>query len=96
MENSLSKMHKLVEIVLITPVSTVESELWFSIPKRVKTYFRNYMEQECLNALAVPSIHRDVIETETETPASIFCPLIWLNMVTQVYRAPTEGVMAKE
>jgi hypothetical protein len=52
LETTLSELHKLVEIVLITPVSTARSEHCFSILKRVKTYLRNSMGQEHLNALA--------------------------------------------
>jgi hypothetical protein len=52
LENTLSEVHKLVEIVLTPPVSTAESERCSSTLKRVKTYLRNSMGQEHLNALA--------------------------------------------
>jgi hypothetical protein len=57
--NTLSEVHKLVEIV-ITPLSTIESEQCCSTLKRVKTYLKNSIEQEHLNAVALLSIHKDV------------------------------------
>jgi len=53
-----------VEMVL-TPVSTAASERCCSTLKRVKTYPRNSMGQEYLNAVAVLSIHKDVIADTT-------------------------------
>jgi hypothetical protein len=61
LENTLSEVHKLVEIVLIIPVLTAESEHCFISLKRVQTYsyLRNSMGQERLNTLAVLSIHKE-------------------------------------
>jgi hypothetical protein len=58
LENILSEVYKLA---LTTPVSTEESERCFNTLKRVNTCLRNSMGQERLNALAVLSIHKDVI-----------------------------------
>jgi hypothetical protein len=66
LEAALSEIHKLTDIVLTTPISTAESERCFSTLKRVKTYLRNSMGQERLKALAVLSIHKDMI---AEIPA---------------------------
>jgi hypothetical protein len=60
-QNTLSDVHKLAEIELTIPVSTAESKRCFSALKRVKTYLRNSMGQERVNALAVLNIHNDVI-----------------------------------
>jgi hypothetical protein len=77
LENTVSEVHKLVEVALTTPVSTAESERCFGALKRVKTCLRNSMGQERLKALAVLSIHKDVIadtprfnQKETELFAS--------------------------
>ena len=48
-------------IVLTTPVATAESERCFSTLKRVKTYLRNKMGQDRLNALAVLTIEKEYI-----------------------------------
>lgn len=61
LENALSEVHKLTDIVLTTPISTAESERCFSTLKRVKTYLRNSMGQERLNALSVLSIHKEMV-----------------------------------
>jgi hypothetical protein len=48
-------------IVLTTPLATAESERCFSTLKRVKTYLRNKMGQDRLNALAVLTIEKEYI-----------------------------------
>lgn len=64
-ENSLSSnftaVTSFLNIILTTPISSAESERSFSTLKRIKTYLRNRMGQDRLNALAVLSIHNDVI-----------------------------------
>lgn len=50
---------KVVRIVLTTPVSSAEPERCFSTLKRVKTYIRNSMGQDRLNALGVLAIHKE-------------------------------------
>lgn len=47
-----------MEILLVTPILTVESERFFSTLKRLKTFLRNYIGQKRLNALAVLSIQK--------------------------------------
>jgi hypothetical protein len=71
--NTLLEVQKLMEIVLIIPVSTMESEHCFSTLERVTTYCRNSMRQENINALAVLIIHKDTlrfIQKGTELLAS--------------------------
>ncbi|XP_065658794.1 zinc finger MYM-type protein 1-like [Hydra vulgaris] len=65
-ENNLietfSAVSKLIEIVLVTPVSTADVERCFSTLKRVKTLLRNSTGQDRLNALAVLLIHKDHLQ----------------------------------
>ncbi len=44
----LSEVHKLVLLYLTVPVTTVTAECSFSGLKRIKTYLRNSMTQQCL------------------------------------------------
>ena len=59
---TFSEVSKLMEIVLVTPVSTADAERCFSTLKRVKTLLRNSTGQDRLNALAVLSIHKDYLQ----------------------------------
>ncbi|XP_065665457.1 SCAN domain-containing protein 3-like [Hydra vulgaris] len=65
-ENNLietfSEVSKLIEIVLVTPVSTADAERCFGTLKRIKTLLRNSTVQDRLNALAVLSIHKDYLQ----------------------------------
>ena len=54
---------QLCNIILTTPISSADSERCFSTLKRIKTFSRNRMGQDRLNALAVLSIHKDEIKT---------------------------------
>ena len=64
-ENSLSinfaTVTSFLNIILTTPISSAESERSFSTLKRIKIFLRNRMGQDRLNALAVLSIHNDVV-----------------------------------
>ncbi|KAJ4432415.1 hypothetical protein ANN_21034 [Periplaneta americana] len=51
---------ELLKILLTLPVSTSTSERSFSTLKRLKSYLRNTMGNECLNGLALLNIHRDI------------------------------------
>ena len=55
------EVSKLLEIVLVTPISTADSERSFSTMKRIKTYLPNIMLQDKLNSLACLSIHKEYI-----------------------------------
>ena len=61
LDETFSKVSKLLEIVLVTPISTVDSERSFSTMKRIKTFLRNTMLQGRLNSLACLSIHKECI-----------------------------------
>ena len=65
-ENNLTKIftesYKLADIICTTPMSTSECERCFSTLKRIKTFLRNTMSQDRLNALAVLSIEKHYIQ----------------------------------
>lgn len=65
MENNLSKVFSetvtLLKIIITTPMSTAEAERCFSTLKRVKTFLRNTMTQDRLNALAMLSMEKRLV-----------------------------------
>jgi hypothetical protein len=65
-DNNLSNVFretvKLLKIICTIPMTTVESESWFSTLKRVKTFTRNTMGQDRLSALAMCSIEKELIQ----------------------------------
>ncbi|XP_041946472.1 zinc finger MYM-type protein 1-like [Alosa sapidissima] len=62
MENNLqdtfTETVSLLKILITTPMTTAESERCFSTLKRIKTFLRNTMAQDRLNALAMLSIEK--------------------------------------
>ncbi|CAL9687151.1 unnamed protein product [Knipowitschia caucasica] len=67
MENNLqdtfSETVALLKILITTPMTTAESERCFSTLKRIKTFLRNTMSQDRLNALAMLSMEKNLIKT---------------------------------
>ena len=65
MENNLlevfSETQTLLKIIITTPMTTAEAERCFSTLKRVKTFLRNTMTQERLNALAMLSMEKKLV-----------------------------------
>ena len=59
--DTFSEVSKVIEIVLVTPVSTADAERCFSSLKHIKTLLKNSTTQDRLNALAVLSIHKDYL-----------------------------------
>ena len=55
------ELTKLIKILITTPMTTAESERSFSTLKRIKTFLRNTMLNERLNALAMLSIEKQMI-----------------------------------
>nr|CAH7732336.1 unnamed protein product [Callosobruchus chinensis] len=53
---------KLLKVILTTPMTTAEAERCFSTLKRVKSFLRNTMDNDRLNALAMMSINRSLVE----------------------------------
>ena len=66
MENNLqdtfSETVSLLKILITTPMTTAESERCFSTLKRIKTFLRNTMAQDRLNALAMLSMEKNLIQ----------------------------------
>lgn len=60
---SFSESMKLLRILCTIPMTSVESERCFSTLKRIKTFLRNTMSQDRLNALCVLSIEKKIIQT---------------------------------
>ncbi|KAF4529478.1 hypothetical protein B566_EDAN017765 [Ephemera danica] len=56
-----SETVKLIKIVITMPMSTAEAERCFSTLKRIKTFLRNTMDQDRLNALAVLTIEKSLL-----------------------------------
>ncbi|XP_077306124.1 zinc finger MYM-type protein 1-like [Lithobates pipiens] len=56
----------LLKILITTPMTTAEAERCFSTLKRIKTFLRNSMTQERLNALAMLSMEKRVVTEMTD------------------------------
>ena len=52
LDETFSEVSKLLEIVLVTPISTVDSDRSFSTNEAKKTFLRNTMLHDKLNSLA--------------------------------------------
>ena len=61
LDETFSEVSKLLEIVLVTPISIADSERSFSAMKRIKTLLGNTMLQDRLNSLACLWIHKKYI-----------------------------------
>ena len=70
MENNLEEIFgetvTLLKILITTPMTTAEAERCFSTLKRIKTFLRNSMTQERLNALAMLSMEKRVVTEMTD------------------------------
>lgn len=63
LKESFTETFKALQITMTTPVATAEAERCFSTLNRVKTFLRNTIGQDRLDALAAFSIHKEVIST---------------------------------
>lgn len=61
LDSTFSELVKLLKIIMTTPMNTAEPERCFSTLKRLKTFLRNSMTNDRLNALAMMSINRDFV-----------------------------------
>ncbi len=70
MENNLEEVFSetvtLLKILITTPMTTTEAERCFSTLKRIKTFLRNSMTQERLNALAMLSMEKRLVTEMTD------------------------------
>ena len=58
---TFSEICKVLEILITIPMCSTEAERTFSTLKRIKTYLRNTMGQNRLNALGILSIGHELI-----------------------------------
>lgn len=65
LEDTFSEIVKLLKILITTPMSTAESERCFSTLKRIKTFLRNSMNDDRLNALAMMSVNKNLVHNIT-------------------------------
>ncbi|XP_016117310.1 uncharacterized protein [Sinocyclocheilus grahami] len=61
LQDTFSETVTLLNILITTPMTTAEAERCFSTLKRIKTFLRNVMGQERLNALAMLSMERELV-----------------------------------
>ena len=61
LQETFSETASLLNILITTPMTTAEAERCFSTLKRIKTFLRNSMDQERLNALAMLSMERELV-----------------------------------
>ena len=65
-ENNLTSVFKdvlkLIKIIITTPLITAKPERCFLTLKRLKTFLRNTMKNERLNALAMLSINKELVK----------------------------------
>lgn len=61
LQDTFSETVALLNILITTPMTTAEAERCFSTLKRIKTFLRNVMGQERLNALAMLSMERELV-----------------------------------
>lgn len=62
-QEELSETCKLLDILCTTPMTSCECERCFSTLKRIKCFLRNTMGQDRLNALAILSIEKKLVQT---------------------------------
>ncbi|KAL2085015.1 hypothetical protein ACEWY4_020533 [Coilia grayii] len=61
LRDTFSETVALLNIIITTPMTTSEAERCFSTLNRIKTFLRNSMGQERLNALAMLSMERKLV-----------------------------------
>ena len=61
LQETFSETVALLNILITTPMTTAAAEWCFSTLKRVKMFLRNAVGQECLNALAMLSMERELV-----------------------------------
>ncbi len=62
LQSTFTETVSLLKIIITTPMTTAESERCFSTLKRIKTFLRNTMTQDRLNALAMLSIEKKLVK----------------------------------
>ncbi|XP_013875091.1 uncharacterized protein LOC106525406 [Austrofundulus limnaeus] len=62
LQDTFSETVTLLKILITTPMTTSESERCFSTINRIKTFLRNTVSQDRLNALAMLSIEQNLVK----------------------------------
>ncbi|XP_033977395.1 uncharacterized protein LOC117475359 [Trematomus bernacchii] len=63
LQETFTETVSLLKVLVTTPMATAEAERCFSTLKRIKTFLRNSMTQDRLNALAMLSIEKKLIRS---------------------------------
>ncbi|XP_049319200.1 uncharacterized protein LOC111190798 [Astyanax mexicanus] len=71
LQDTFSETVTLLNILITTPMTTAEAERCFSTLKRIKTFLRNAMGQERLNALAMLSMERELVRNMPDFNESV-------------------------
>nr|CAI5834610.1 unnamed protein product [Callosobruchus analis] len=83
LSDSFCEIIKLLKIIITIPMTTSEAERQFSRLKRIKTFLRNTMKEERLNALTMLSCEKEFINefpNFNEKVTELFCTLKTLKM----------------
>jgi len=64
--DTFSETVELLKVLNTIPMTSCEAERCFSTLKRIKTFFRNAMAEERLNALAMLSIEKNLIRDSVD------------------------------
>ncbi|VEN61553.1 unnamed protein product [Callosobruchus maculatus] len=78
LSNSFHEVIKLLKIIITIPMTTSEAERQFSRLKRIKTFLRNTMKEDRLNALTMLSCEKEFINdfpNFNEKVIELFCTL---------------------
>ena len=59
----MSQVTKLLKLLLVMPATNAESERSFSALRRLKSYLRSTMSQQCLNHLMLLQVHKSHIDS---------------------------------
>lgn len=63
LQKTFSETVALLNILITTPMTTAESERCFSTLNRIKTFLRNTMSEDRLNAVAMLSMEKKLVES---------------------------------
>lgn len=65
------ELKKVIELIVVIPVSSASAERSFSTMRRVKTYFRSTMKSSRLNDLTLLSIEREISGQFMDNPSAV-------------------------
>jgi len=65
------ELKKVIELIVVIPVSSASAERSFSTMRRVKTYLRSTMKSSRLNDLTLLSIEREISGQFMDDPSAV-------------------------